>query len=117
MPTHSYATRATRQTRIILFDQHKRKTRYVPNWRRKHFCAVWHKIGKRAKLASRKSETRRTGTASRWVYTFDAVKRRLHRHALRWFAALAGAFRLVSACASVVAKRINPRAYVNFGKS
>ncbi len=53
----------------------------------------------------------------RWVYTFDAVKRRLRRHALRWFAALAGAFRLASVCASVVAKSINPRAYINLGKS
>ena len=25
--------------------------------------------------------------ALRWVYTFDAAKRRLRRHALRWFAA------------------------------
>ena len=55
--------------------------------------------------------------ALRWVYTFDAVKRRIRRHALRWFAALAGAFRLASACASVLAKSINPRAYINVGKN
>ena len=55
--------------------------------------------------------------ALRWVYTFDAVKRRIRRHALRYFAALAGAFRLASACASVLEKSINPRAYINVGKS
>ena len=57
------------------------------------------------------------GSVLRWVYTFDAVKRRIRRHALRWFAALAGAFRLALACASVLAKSINPRAYINVGKS
>ena len=40
-----------------------------------------------------------------------------HRHALRWFAALAGASGLASVCASVAAKIINPRAYINLGKS
>ena len=60
---------------------------------------------------------RRAHRVLRWVYTFDAVKRRIRRHALRWFAALAGAFRLASACASVLEKSINPRAYINVGKS
>ena len=59
----------------------------------------------------------RVSLGLRWVYTFDAVKRRIRRHALRWFAASAGVFRLASACASVLEKSINPRAYINVGKS
>ena len=47
----------------------------------------------------------------RWVYTSDAVKRRTRSHTMRRFAALAGAFRLASVCASVVLKSINARAY------
>ena len=47
---------------------------------------------------------------------FDAMKCRICSHPLRWFAALAGAFRLSSACASVVAKSIYPPAYIHLGK-
>ena len=32
MPTNVFATRATRHTGIL--DQHRRKKRYAPNWRR-----------------------------------------------------------------------------------
>ena len=68
----------------------------------------------RKRIAQRKtlqSSTVLNFRALRWVYTFDAVKRRIRRHSLRWFAALALAFRLASTCASVVVKSINPRAY------
>ena len=51
------------------------------------------------------------------LYFYKGGLRGIRRHALRWFAALAGAFRLASACASVLAKSINPRAYINVGKS
>ena len=47
----------------------------------------------------------------RWVYTSDAVKRRLRRHTKRRFAALAGAVLQASTCVSVVVKSINARAY------
>ena len=61
MPTNVYAARATHHTRIL--DQHRRQTD-VEN------TAVRHKNGKcakveRAKLVSRRTETRRTGTASK----------------------------------------------------
>ena len=74
-PTNLYATRATPYVAIL--DQHRRKTRYVPNGRRKHFCAVyakkmgnapkwnapnWHRAKlKRAELGPRQNETRQTG--------------------------------------------------------
>ena len=38
------------------------------------------------------------------------------RHTMRRFAALAGAFRLASTCASVAVKSINPRAYKTWQK-
>ena len=47
----------------------------------------------------------------RWVYTSDVVKRRIRRHTMSRFAALAGAFRSATARASVVVKSINHRAY------
>ena len=56
------STRQTGRNKNCIHDQHRRK-----NDKRVRVT--------RAKLESRQTETRRTGIASRWVYTFDAVKR------------------------------------------